>query len=442
MALDNSKVGVAVAATLAFIAVHAHQLAHVARRCQHPVRRQFRTLDGARHGPRPGARDRESGASARDRRGHAARGLDKLWYDAISTSSSLVKYKRSADNGLTWGADVTLSPSTPGILDGDPYLAACGTFVHVVYWRNPYNTLNGLLPATEILYRRSPDEGVTWDSELVLSVNDTFWAGLACSGSHVYVTYQNAVNATNTEVFFQASTNNGDTFGVVRRISHANGRSEDPGMFAQGSTIFIVWNDNRADLQHLEFFYIRSTDYGATWGPETALTSYPPDETYSPFVIANGDNVVCLCMMEGIFSTMRSSDGGVSFSPLVAVSTVSYVGYPTAAFDGNGALHVVFAEIAQSGVAYYVNSTDAGATWSAPVTIASWSASNTGSATAYIAASGEMLHVVYAMTPTGVTAPIGLYYTNNAKALSGTKAVSVFRGTRRRSLKLTLHALI
>ncbi len=77
------------------------------------------------------------------------------------------------------------------------------------------------------------------------------------------------MNLTNTEVFFKSSTDNGTTWSALFQISNANGRSEDPNVAAEGSNVYIVWNDNRSGT--METWYRHSSDDANTWGQGTEM---------------------------------------------------------------------------------------------------------------------------------------------------------------------------
>src|SRR6185436_12293672 len=75
----------------------------------------------------------------------------------------------------------------------------------------------------------------------------------------------------NTEVFFRRSIDNGITWETEQQLSNAIGRSEDPAIAVQGSYIHLSWNDKRSGIMNI--YYRRSSDAGITWGPETQLTT-------------------------------------------------------------------------------------------------------------------------------------------------------------------------
>jgi hypothetical protein len=115
------------------------------------------------------------------------------WMDDSNTY-----YKRSTNGGSTWGADTRLSMKKNDN-DGAPSLAVNGKTVHLVF--NGYRLKNGL----DIIYRTSTNDGVTWGSDVQLTINS---AGanvpsIAVSGSNVHVLFRDYRNGTNAELYYR-----------------------------------------------------------------------------------------------------------------------------------------------------------------------------------------------------------------------------------------------
>jgi len=278
------------------------------------------------------------------------------WTDYSSGSG--IYYIRSDDQGMTWGTEVRLSP-TPGN-DSFALLAVSGSIVHLSFYRN----------LSESWYIRSLDNGDNWETPVFL--NDTsFWPSVFSVGQYVYISLNTAVDVGNTEVFFLSSSDNGTTWGPLVRISNATGRSEDPCIAAEGSNIYIVWNDNRiADT--IQMYYRRSTDYGVTWGLETALTANPLS-TYSPYVATNGNFVDAAFGYHNTANLMdtyimRSSDFGATFGSLQDISNSPNISdsYPSVVRSGSDVFYLspVFLKALN-----YFYSNDSGVSWQGPYSL-------------------------------------------------------------------------
>ncbi len=214
--------------------------------------------------------------------------LHAVWMDTKGTDSA-IHYRRSTDRGATWKDDVRLSP-TPGS-DTNPLIARSGKTLHLVFLRN------GGTPKAASYYKRSTDDGVTWGSDVLLGTTK-WWPGVAAAGSMVYVSLNTVYedDAKNSVVYFRRSTDNGETWEERQQIStaprRAGGRSEDPAIVADGKNVQLVWNDNRDSKpgKGMAVYFRRSSDMGKTWGAETALTR-EPDYTYFPSIHLAGSNV-------------------------------------------------------------------------------------------------------------------------------------------------------
>jgi hypothetical protein len=97
-----------------------------------------------------------------------------------------------------------------------------------------------------------------------------FLAPIAASGDNVYVTWWD--NKTgNWEVFFARSTDGGETFDDTINLSNAKGRSEDANIAASGDNVYVTWWDNKTGTR--EVFFRASTNNGETFGNTIMLNS-------------------------------------------------------------------------------------------------------------------------------------------------------------------------
>src|SRR5215211_5920340 len=97
-----------------------------------------------------------------------------------------------------------------------------------------------------------------------------FLAPIAASGDNVYVTWWD--NKTgNWEVFFARSIDNGETFDNAINLSNAMGRSEDSNIAASGDNVYVTWWDNKTGTR--EVYFRASTDNGETFGNTIMLNS-------------------------------------------------------------------------------------------------------------------------------------------------------------------------
>ena len=86
-----------------------------------------------------------------------------VWYDERDLNKEIY-YKRSADEGVTWGSDIRLTNQIS--TSTNPSIAVSGQIVHVVWF-------DGRDGNYEIYHKRSVDNGVTWgpDTRLTNDIN-------------------------------------------------------------------------------------------------------------------------------------------------------------------------------------------------------------------------------------------------------------------------------
>jgi hypothetical protein len=332
-----------------------------------------------------------------------------IWMDIRNkdpkNKDEAIYYKRSTDKGLTWGPDTRISP-TPSS-DTMPLLALSGSTLHLTFLRN------NQAPEAASYYKRSTDGGLTWGPDVFLG-NTRWWPGVAAAGNNVYVSLNTVYgdDSTNSVVYFRRSTDNGATWEPQQQISHAprrpHGRSEDPAIVAAGKYVHVVWNDNRDAIpgKGMSFYHRRSSDMGATWGEETALT-HAPEYTYCPTICLNGANVeVAFADKQGgkIYHIchIHSGDFGSTWDPKQQISNPPGGGevYPAIARDGSN-VHMVWP--GKDGMMYQ-HSGDGGKRWEKAMNLAG------KGAIPFIAVARDGVHVIYASQRDGHGA---IYYKRN-----------------------------
>jgi hypothetical protein len=333
----------------------------------------------------------ETQASLNENMGHCLIAHDStlhaVWTEAKGTDSAIV-YRRSENRGGTWSPPSRLS-SRPGF-DSFPLLARSGSTLHLAFLRKFGST------EAASYYRRSTDDGRTWEPEVLLGATK-WWPGVAAAGSMVYVSLNTvyADDAKNSLVLFRRSTDNGKTWEEPQQISTAprrtGGRAEDPAIMAAGDEVQLVWNDNRDFLagKGMAVYSRRSSDRGKTWEKEMALTR-APEFTYFPSVFLSGmhADVVYGDRQSGPYNIfhMHSSDRGKTWSEREQITKTSAGElYPAIVRDGRN-IHMTW--FAKNGVSY-LRSCDGGKAWDPVVTL-----SKEG-AMPFIATAGDAVYVMF-----------------------------------------------
>jgi len=205
-----------------------------------------------------------------------------VWYDTRDGTPQIY-YKRSRDNGTTWGPEIHLSPNASP--QEQPAIAADGRSVYVVWhdMRSGYR---------DVYLKRSVDGGETWGPEMLLSVGgdlaDSMYPAVAVSGAHVHVTFADNRDGP-VHVFYTRSTDGGVTWFEDHRLSdNLPSDSWTPSVAVAGEAVYAIWTDTRDGNE--EEYFKRSTDGGVTWGPDTRLT-YDGVNSWAPVLEVTGQTV-------------------------------------------------------------------------------------------------------------------------------------------------------
>ncbi len=192
-----------------------------------------------------------------------------------------IYHKRSTDGGSNWETDVRLSDVL--YHSCRPSVAISGNYVHVVW-------IDSRDLHFEIYYKRSPDNGVSWETDVRLSdlPESSNYCSVASSGNHVHVVWCDERNG-NWEIYYKHSSDNGVNWDPDFRLTDDLGSSYVPSITALQSNIHVAWRDDRDG--NLETYYKRSTDYGATWDSDLRLSDNDGFYSWRPSIAASGSCV-------------------------------------------------------------------------------------------------------------------------------------------------------
>ncbi len=321
-----------------------------------------------------------------------------LWRDDTPGNPE-VFFRRSTDNGVTFDAVINLSNNT-----GESFLfqsiVASGSNVYVVWY-------DDTLGNYDVLFRRSADGGATFESVVNLSNNpgNSIYLGVAASGSNVYVAWvDNSLG--NYERFFRRSTDSGATFGDVANLSNTPGTTNAGDIAVSGSNMYVSWSDDTSG--NLESFFKRSTDNGVNFDPAINLSNNP-GYSFGALIRVSGTNVYALWAdntpgsLDWFFR--RSIDSGASFGPVIDLSNArSGVGIGLGFAASGSNVYVVWDNSGPASSAiFYRRSTDNGATFTKTTKLSG------GSPNSYapsIAVSGSNVYVAFGNNVVGGTGEI------------------------------------
>ena len=272
-------------------------------------------------------------------RADSGSGIHIVWQNYTPLLHQRIFYKRSTDSGITWFQTYQLT-WTAGESWSPSIAVDAGNGIHVAWQeKTPENY--------EIFYIHSTDSGVTWIGTTRLTWN----AGKSCEPSiavdsegGVHVVWQDD-SPGNEEIFYKHSTDSGETWSGITRLSWNLRESRNPYVISDSSNkIHVVWDN--VLLTNCEILYKSSTDRGATWSGLTRLTwnggSSFPSITADP---GKGIHVVWMNLFSNNWEIFykHSTNGGISWSgPTRLTWNAGGSYYPAIAADPCGGIHVVW----------------------------------------------------------------------------------------------------
>jgi hypothetical protein len=193
-----------------------------------------------------------------------------VWMDARDGNAEIY-YKRSTDNGATWEQDVRLTNENNN--SHSPSIAVCDSIVHVAW----VDERDGNY---EIYYKRSVDNGVTWEQDVRLTddPNHSVYPSIAVCDSIVHVAWCDNRDG-NSEIYYKRSVDNGVTWEQDVRLTDDPNHSVYPSIAVCDSIVHVAWVDYRDG--NSEIYYKRSIDNGVTWEQDVRLTNDPSSLYYS-----------------------------------------------------------------------------------------------------------------------------------------------------------------
>ena len=251
-----------------------------------------------------------------------------VWIDDTSGKRNIY-FKRSTDNGCTFGPTMELGNQKGGSID--PKMAVSGNNVYVLWEHTPGN--NG-----GIFFTRSTDNGGTFSSIKNLGNNTGFngFPQIAVSGNNVFVVWHDATHG----IFFTRSTDNGGTFGnpvILYKVKNEGIGSKVFGpritAYPRSDNVYVVWHSGdikqhaRVKALISDAQYIRSTDNGATFGNVVNLSNYS-GSSVNPQIAVSQNNVYAVWTNNfqekyGQVFLTRSTDNGATFGDIVNLSNYS-----------------------------------------------------------------------------------------------------------------------
>ncbi len=310
-----------------------------------------------------------------------------LWFDNRDGNYEIY-YKRSTNQGKSWGTDTRLTSNT-----GEsryPSVSTDGQMLHLV-WRDARDG------NPEIYYKKSTDTGLTWgtDTRLTTDSGVSLPPSMTVSGSTVQVVW-NDDRTGNFEIWYKRSPDNGSTWGPDVQLTNNSFYSMQPTITALGTDVHVAWHDNRDGEGGSEIFYKRSTDGGLTWEADTRLTNRTGESRYASLQVTPlAVHLVWSDQHSGNWKIYykRSTNRGVSWSQDTLISAIYGLSeFSNMAVSGE-IIHLVWFDSRHGNWEIYSKrSFDQGITWTDDTRL------STGAGTSWfpsIAASGYIVHAMW-----------------------------------------------
>lgn len=308
-----------------------------------------------------------------------------VWHDGRDGNTEIY-YKRSTDNGTTWGADTRIT--TEGSWSERPSVAVRGSVVHVVWY-------DGRIGPPRIFYKHSLDDGTTWGSDVCLTpaAGVGYHPSVAVHDGSVHVAWTDM--SAGPQIYYARSLDDGTTWEAAKNITPAAppaGKNLASIAVAE-SIVHVTWMDTRVGPQ---IYYTRSLDQGVTWETDRSITPVP---SQFASVAASGAivHVVYADFRFGdevpkIYYT-RSVDSGGNWETEVPLAESFASWYPSVAVSGSH-VHAVWPDNRHGDIAeiYYKSSPDDGTTWEPDVRLTE---NLRESKEPSVAVAGTYVHVVW-----------------------------------------------
>jgi hypothetical protein len=309
-----------------------------------------------------------------------------------------------------WGPDHKLSTTDSSAQLNEnmgPNLVTSGDTVHVL-WCDNQNRGNA------VYYKRSVDGGTTWGADTRLSAvpGHSDFPSIAISGSTLHVVFRDNRSGSNVS-YYKRSLDGGNTWGPDVFLDAAYWW---PSVAAEGSKVYVALNDTiiRNDTSNSEVYFMRSVDNGANWGQITQISN-AAGRSEDPAIAACSGYVHMAWndTRTGIMQTWyrRSADSGVTWGPETQVSnstgSIPFAYSPMIGLYGHD-VYIPWEDRRSGDFDIYLrHSSNFGTSWNAEERITQDPAA---SAYPYIVRDGQNIHLVWF----GI--PGGLYYTYSGNA--------------------------
>lgn len=229
----------------------------------------------------------------------------------------------------------------------------------------------------------APDNSLT-------SYNNT--RSIAASGNDVHLLWYDKRGGTYNQIYYKRSSDGGITWSADTQFTNNTWYITGyPSIVVSGLAVYAVWvyNHNAQGI----IYYKRSTDGGISWSPITdaqigSLSLYYPSTAVSNSVL----HISTSNLVPGRIFYSRSQIGGIGWNSTVALSTIPSVSFFSSIAASDALINIVWQDIRDNSEIYYMRSADNGVSWGTETRLTNNSGnSNYPSA----ASSGSFVHIAW-----------------------------------------------
>lgn len=222
----------------------------------------------------------------------------------VYDESGLVYYMKRTNGNWSQPVCVSSSSETFCGFAGVAYSNGTLHLVYVGYWGS------GDLD-TCVVYRRSLDNGATWEDSKRIGYG-AYRGRIAAEEGRVYVVYD-----ISGHIYCVKSSDNGKNWASPQKIDEEVGVCSSLDIASSNGNVHVVWQDSRDG--NIEIYYKSGKHYGTNWSKDRRLT-YDEDDSFYPAIGADGENAYV------IWSAYNFTE---SWTYVYFKRTVPYQGYLT-----------------------------------------------------------------------------------------------------------------